>query len=350
MKPIAICETRKVFDHYTSWTPRFVEYCEEAGILYELVDCYSTGIVPKLDRYSALIWNYSNYVISDLLEARNIIQVAESLGLVCFPSQKAGWHFDDKIAEMYAFQSVNAPIPESWVFYMEDECVDWLRGEAKYPLVAKLRCGSGANNVKLLNNEREAVAYAHRMFSGGYNPTPSIAYKAYSKLQSSRDLRSVVSRVQKIPQFLNTRRHARMMPQERGYCYVQAFVPNKGFDLKVVVVNGKMTFCSRDVRKNDFRASGGGAIAYNRSLLTDEVIDSAYAVADALCLDCVGFDYVVDCATGKGAIVEMCYGFDWQVQRDLGAWVDCNHVWHEEAVIVPDEIVKLIVDKIGEER
>lgn len=348
MKPIAICETRKVFDHYTSWTPRFVEYCKEAGIPYELVDCYASDIVSKLENYSALIWNYSNFVISDLMEARSVIQVAESKGLVCFPSQREGWHFDDKIAEMYAFQSVGAPIPQSWVFYVEGECINWLRNEAKYPLIAKLRCGSGANNVKMLKNKREAVTYARRMFGRGFNPTPSFAYKAYSKLQSSHDFKTVISRIKKIPQFLNTRRHAKMMPDERGYCYFQSYVPNDGYDLKVVVINGKMTFCNRNVRKNDFRASGGGEIAYDRSLMSDNIVDSAYATADALGLSCVGFDYVVDSSTGEGLIVEMCYGFDYEVQQSLGAWIDRSRRWHEEPVCVPDEIVKCVIARVGE--
>lgn len=346
-KPIAICDTSRVFKHYTQWTSRFAEYCEENGIPYELVNCYETDIVNRLTQYSILIWNYEIVVISDKLEARNIIRVAENKGLTCFPSSDEGWHFDDKIAEMYAFQSVDAPIPASWVFYIEDECINWLRTKASYPLIAKLRCGAGSNNVKMLRNPREAVAYTRRMFGKGFDPTPSIGYKAYSKLQSSPDIQTVIARMKKIPQFLDTRKHAKMMPIERGYCYFQEYVPNDGFDLKVVVVNDKMTFCNRSVRRNDFRASGGGDIHYNRSLITDEIIDSAYDTADKLKLNCVGFDYVVDKRTCKGLIVEMCYAFDYEVQQSLGAWVDRNHVWHEEPVCVPDEIVKMMINKAG---
>lgn len=38
------------------------------------------------------------------------------------------------------------------------------------------------------------------MFSSEFNPTPSIAYKAYSKLQSSKDISMVISRIKKIPE------------------------------------------------------------------------------------------------------------------------------------------------------
>ena len=346
MKPIAICQNKKIYDHYTLWTPRFIQYCEDCGIPYEAVDCYRSDIVNLLPDYSAVVWHYQNYVISDLLEARNIIQAADNLGLVTFPSPRMNWHFDDKIAEMYALESVSAPIPRSWVFYNEDDCINWLTSSASYPIVAKLRCGSGASNVKLLKNSIEATKYARRMFTQGYDPTPSLAYKAYSKLQSSKDLSMVIQRIKKIPQFLNSRRHAKMMPIEKGYCYFQEFIPNDGYDLKVVVVGDKMTFCARNVRKNDFRASGGGNCYYDRSLMTDQIIDVAYAAANKLGMDCVGFDFVVDKGSGEGKIVEMCYGFDYEVQRDLNAYVDRNHVWHEESVFVPDEIIKMVVRKV----
>ena len=75
-------------------------------------------------------------------------------------------------------------------------------------------------------------------------------------------------------------------------------------------------------------------------------IDVAYAAADKLGMDCVGFDFVVDKGSGEGKIVEMCYGFDYEVQRDLNAYVDRNHVWHEESVFVPDEIIKMVVRKV----
>lgn len=346
MKPIAICQNKEIFFHSNSWESRCIEYCRQQRIPHEVVNCYKNDIIFNLSNYSALIWNYSNFVISDLLEARNILQIASDKGLATFPYPDMNWHFDDKIAEMYALQAVGAPIPKSWVFYIEGECITWLKQEAKFPLVAKLRCGSGSNNVKLLRNTKEAIKYVRRMFSKGYNPAPSFTYKAYSKLQSVKNVEMVINRIKKIPEFLNTRRHGKMIPVEKGYCYFQEYIPNDGYDLKVVVIGNKMTFCARNVRKNDFRASGGGDCYYDRSLLTKNVIDSAFDAANKLNMYCVGFDYVVDKDTGNGKIVEMCYGFDYEVQRDLGAYVNNNYEWHDEAVYVPDEIVDMIVRKV----
>lgn len=346
MKPILICGQKNTITHSTAWGPRWAEYCKEKNIPYEIVDCLQYDIVQKLPNYSALLWHYSNYSLAHMMEARNIIQVASNLGLITFPYPEMNWHFDDKVAEMYALQAVKAPIPESWVFYREEECIVWLENHAQFPLVAKLRCGSGSNNVKLLHNNNEAKVYVKRMFTKGYQPAPSVAYKAFSKLQSSKNMKMIVNRIKKIPEFLRTRRGGKMLPIEKGYCYFQEFIPNDGYDLKVVVIGDKMTFCARNVRKDDFRASGGGDCYYDRNLLTNGVIDSAFEAARKLNMYCVGFDYVVDAKSGVGKIIEMCYGFDYEVQRALGAYVDRNHVWHEEPVSVPDEIINMIIRKV----
>lgn len=116
MKPIAICQNERIFNHSTSWTPRYIDYCRKKRIPYEVVDCYQNDIVERLPQYSALIWNYSNFVISDILKSRNIIKIASDMGLVTFPYPDMNWHFDDKIAEMYAFKACKIDIPESWVF------------------------------------------------------------------------------------------------------------------------------------------------------------------------------------------------------------------------------------------
>ena len=95
---------------------------------------------------------------ADLLEARNILRVAERMRIKVFPNQNTIWHFDDKVAEMYAFQSINAPMPDSWVYYSLEDTIQYLKKKASFPLVAKLRCGSGASNVKLLKSESDAIS------------------------------------------------------------------------------------------------------------------------------------------------------------------------------------------------
>ena len=64
-------------------------------------------------------------------------------------------------------------------------------------------------------------------------------------------------------------------------------------------------------------------------------------------MNCVGFDFVVDNRNNKPLIIEMCYGFDYEVQRDFGGYFDKEHIWHDGAVYVPDEIIKNICQSLS---
>lgn len=339
MKPIGICRNEVMFSHSTCWDHEWVRQCGQRGIPFEIVDPYRYDIIREAGKYSALAWHYSNFSWPDLMEAQNILDAAAGKGVKVFPDNSTGWHFDDKIAEMYALQACGAAIPDSWVFYHHAACIEWLKNEAAYPLVAKLRRGSGSNNVKLLRNFQEAERYAGKMFTRGLQSAPSLIYKTFSKAQSTNNFKTLVARLKRVPEFLAVRRRARRLPREMGYCYFQQFIPNDGYDLKVVVVGDKLSFLARRIRKSDFRASGSGSIYYDKSLVTPEIRQSAFAAADALKAQVVGFDYVVNNQTGKAAIVEMCYGFDWEAQRDLGGYWDREDAFHDEPLNVPAEVL-----------
>ncbi len=339
MKPVAICENlldrRRDEDTVTPW----ISALDERGIPHEMLDCYSPGVIASLPRYSALIWHYGNFVNADLMEAQNLLDIAAGMGLSVFPDHRTGWTFDDKIAESYALEAARAPQPRYHVFYELDRTLAFLREEARYPLVAKLRRGSGANNVALLRSAREGESYAKKMFSRGVSPAQSLLYKTYSKLQSTHDLATLLSRARRIPDFLRARRFGKGLPPERGYCYFQEYIPNDGFDLKVAVAGGKLSYFARKTRRGDFRASGGGEFYYDRALLTPQIISSTFAAAESLGCQCVGFDYVVDNRTGEGKILEMCFGFDFSAIEAAGGYFDRAGTWHDTPLRVPAEVL-----------
>lgn len=349
MKPLGICESiltkkRKNFGLDMNIRP----FLDEHNIPYIDFDGYAYDVIERMDDISGLYWWYSHYGFSDKAEAQHILDIAESKGLRVYPDHNTAWHFDDKIAEMYAFQNVHAQIPKSWVFYRREDCDRWLDEHAEYPLVAKLRNGSGSNNVRLLKTKEQAHAYCKRMFSSGYKSAPSIAYKTFSKVQSTKDWKTLVHRFKQIPNFFKARKMAKSLGIEKEYCYFQEFVPNDGFDMKIAVVNNKLGFLVRHVRKGDFRASGGGDIYYDRNLITKEIIDEAFRVADELKTQCVGFDYVVDSRTGKGLIVEMCHGFDHEAIYNAGGYFDRDGIWHEEPLHCGYETIKVMYSEFFE--
>lgn len=343
MKPIGICESlltrvRTKRDDNLSWESAL----QKNGIDYEPIDCYSCDIIRSFDDYSGIIWHYENFVNADLMEAQNLLDIAESKGLKVFPNHNTAWHFDDKIAESYYLDSLGAPIPNYWVFYELDKVIEWAKNKATYPLVAKLRRGSGSNNVKIIKSSNELIKYAKRMLTRGYSPAQSILYKTYSKAQSTHDIKTLMKRIKKIPDFLKARSFGKRMPIEKGYCYFQEFIENDGYDLKVVVVGDKCTFLSRNVRKGSFKASGGGDLNYDHSKIPLSVVESAFRTADAIKSQCMGFDFVVDNRTKNGVIIEMCYGFDFEAIYGSGGYWDRDLKWHEEPFNTTYEVVSSV--------
>jgi len=340
---VAIHQNKKKFDHSTSWSYVWINYCKENNIPYEIVDCYHTNIINQLKDFDCLLWHFSNYSYSDMLFARSILYSAKQMGLKIFPDYNDAWHFDDKVAEMYALQAINAPIPKSFVFYDLLSFDNWLKTKPILPIVGKLRTGSGSHNVKLLKTEYQLRQYAKRMLSKGYDPAPSLIYKTSSNIRSSHDWETFKKKFKRIPEFFRVLAGAKKFSNERGYVYLQEFIPNKGYDMKVVVVGNKLSGFVRPVRSHDFRASGCGEAFFDKQYFTKSIIKSAFEIADSLDTQCIGFDYVVNKETGEGLIVEISYGFSNLYVMSSKAYFDIDCNWHDEPLNAPEEILKNMI-------
>lgn len=337
---VAIHQNKEIFHHSTNWSKAWIEYCEDNGIEYRIVDCFDYNIFKILNKYDCLLWHFNNYSLQEMLFARSILISAKNMGLKVFPDDNTSWHFDDKIAEMYLLKSAAAPVPSFWTFYTKKELKKWLEGECEYPVVAKLRCGSGSGNVKLLNNKNELLEYGERMFRLGIKPVPKVLFKTKSNLKSAGSFPTIINRVKRIPDFLETEKNAKKFPREKGYVFLQEFIPNDGFDLKIAVVKDKLSFIARKVREGDFRASGGGSLYYDRSLVTPDIIKSAFQISQQLGFQCMGYDYVIDNRNKEAKIVEISYGFSHMALMRAGGYWDREGSWHEKPLNAAQEVLR----------
>ena len=337
---IAICINTDSKIHSTSWYYPWEEYCKDNNLHYEILNPYDSDIIEKLKMFNILLWHFSGYVFTDMLIARNVLYSAKNIGLKVFPDFNDSWHFDDKISETYLLQSINAPIPNSFLFYSIDSLRTYLKDNPEFPIIAKLRNGSGSHNVKLIKNKNELVNYAKFMFHNGINSSPSLFYKAGSNIKSSKSINTFINRAKRIPEFLMTLAQSNHFPNEKGYVYLQKFIPNDGYDLKIVTVGNKLSFIGRNIRKGDFRASGGGDLFFDKNKVTKDIIDSAFKTSDKLGFKCMGYDYVVDNKTGKGVIIEISYGFSHKALLQAGGYFDREGNWFNEPLNAPKELLK----------
>lgn len=345
MLNVAILNSSKNEAHSTTWAFPWENYCIENNIDYTVLDPYDSDIIDKLRGYNLLLWHYSGYIYTDMLLAKNILFSAKKMGLKIFPDFNDSWHFDDKIAESYLLQSVNAPIPKSYFFYNMDSLSK--KSDLQFPIIAKLRNGSGSHNVVLLNNRNELLKYAKKMFTKGVDSSPNLIYKTSSNIKSVKSFKQFYSRLKRVPEFLRTLSNAKEFPKEKGYVYLQSFVPNDGYDLKVVVIGDKLSFIGRNIRKGDFRASGGGDLFFDKTYIQKKLIDVAFKTSDDLGFNCMGYDFVVDGKTNEPKIIEISYGFSHSALLEANGYFDREGVWHEEPLNAPVEILKNLIKEIN---
>jgi len=334
--------------HSTSWSNEWLNYCEEAGITHSLIDWRLLSAFDELVKHDIVLWHYSHYSQDEMLFARNILLALKAAGCKVFPDASDSDHFDDKVAQSYLLRGLGLGAPQNYPLHSAAAVDQWIVEVGTFPVVSKLRAGSGASNVQLIRDANDLRSYSKKMFGKGFDSKPSAIFKIKSNVASIRSVGEFVRRLKRAPEFFFSRRNASARPRERGYVYLQEFVPGVDHDLKVVVVGNQLSFVARSVRTGDFRASGGGALFYDRSLITQAMIDAAFHAADAMGSDCTGFDMITDPRSGNPVILEVSYGFSHTAQLALEGHYDRNGNWYDEPLNAPRVLLKQLLKDLSQ--
>lgn len=315
--------------HKGGFNKDWIEYLKKNCIEYKLVNAYDSDIIQQLKGYDAFMWHFHHADYRDIQFAKSLLFSLESAGLKVYPNNNTCWHFDDKIAQKYLLEAIDAPIVPTYVFYEKDTALSWAE-TTFYPKVFKLKGGAGASNVKLARTKKKAVSFIKQCFDKGFRQyrfwerTKDIYSKYKSGHATFKELITPVYRklFNKYPTDFDHYRGP-----ELGYAYFQEFIPNNKFDTRLIVINGEKAFGEkRFVRKNDFRASGSGIFSYDD--IDTRIVEIAFDVAKRLKLQSVAFDFVID-KNGNPLIVEMSYGFGTKGAKKCPGYWTSDMKWHE---------------------
>lgn len=320
------------------FSAQWIKYCDEQKISYKVVNCYDNNIIDQLSDCDALMWHFHQSNPKDVLFAKQLIYSLETAGKKVFPNFYTAWHFDDKVAQKYLLEAIDAPLVPSYVFYEEEEALQWIK-RTDFPKVFKLRKGAGSAHVKLAKNKAEAQKLVKKAFSKGFSQYDKIAnlkdrwYKYKNGTTGLWDVTKGILRLAKTTEFAKT------AGRERGYIYFQDFIPDSDHDIRIVVVNKRAFAMKRMVRENDFRASGSGIKHMDPNLFSKDLIQLAFDISHRLKTQCVAFDFIYDQEIPK--IVEISYGF--MTQEFPGYW-DKELTWNKGTVNVPNHMVETVLD------
>ncbi len=290
-----------------SFSDGWIEYCVNNSIYYKVVNAYESDIIDQVKGCDAFMWHHHHADAKDVLFAKQLIYSLETAGIKCFPNYHTTWHFDDKVGQKYLLEAVSAPLVPSYVFYSKQEALDWI-DKTEFPKVFKLRGGAGSKNVMLAHDEKEARKLVKKAFGKGF-PQSSIGNVISEGRRKHREGKMSLLDVIKdiLAYYLKSDSYHKAHLPEKGYAYFQDFIPNNNYDIRIVVVGDKAFYLKRMVRKGDFRASGSGAIIYDKDIHTEECVKIAFQVEKAICSQCTAYDFVFN--DGVPLIVEISYGF-----------------------------------------
>jgi len=318
----------KVGIHQTKglFSDRWIKYCEDNGIGYKLVDCFGTDIMKQLSDCDALMWHFNHKGPKESKFAKQLLFSVEASGKKVFPDFNTAWHFDDKVAQKYLLEGINAPLAPAYVFYTRKEAERWA-AQTSYPKVFKLRNGAGSDNVRLVKSKTEANRLIRKSFKGGfkqYDGWASLKERIRKYRAGKTNFWNVVKGILRLAQ---PTEYARVTGREIGYAYFQDFIPGNDHDIRVIVIGDKAFAIKRMVRENDFRASGSGFIHYEKEHFDDESVRVSFEITEKLHAQCLAYDFVY--LGGKPLIVEISYGFAKEGYDACTGYWTRDLVWHE---------------------
>ena len=310
-----------------SFSDIWIKYCKENGIDYKIVNAYDSDVVEQLKDCDAFMWHHHQSNYRDALFAKQLLFSLQQSGITVFPDFNTGWHLDDKLGEKYLFESHGIKAAPSWVFYDKKSAYKWIR-ETSFPKVFKLRRGSGSSNVMLVHNDQEAKKLVKRAFGKGFPQYRGKEYVLESYKQYTAGRKSLCAFLRSCGRLFIPNEFTRMHAPEKGYAYFQEFIPNEGYDIRIIVVGDRAFGVRRNVRQGDFRASGSGDAIHDKSAIDERVVSYSFQVADILKTQLLVFDYVLDRDTSDFYICEVSYGHCRSLYHDCPGYWTKDMVWH----------------------
>ncbi len=329
-----------------SYSNGWISYCEEKEISYKIVNAYSSDIVKKLADCDAFMWHHHQARPKDVLFAKQLLFSLEQAGKIVYPDWKTGWHFDDKLGQKYLLEAMQLPLIPSYVFFSKSDALEWVNNYS-FPAVFKLRGGASSYNVWLVKDKIKAKSIIKKAFGRGFRQfDPKVSLREnFKKFKSGKG--SILKVLKSFSFFILPYKIEKSKGKEKGYSYFQEFIPDCKYDIRVQLIGDKCYAMTRNVRENDFRASGGGKIDYDGSKVPPAAIKLTFEVASILKMQSIAIDLLP--WKDNYLIAEISYAFAIdEGELDFG-YYDKNLKWHK-GVINPfgwmvDDIIQAYKEK-----
>lgn len=316
-----------------TFSTKWIEELSRRKIDVVVCNFRESSILKKLNTCNGAMWHWF-HMPDDKQAAPKILDSIElGLKIPVFPNMNTRWHYDDKVAQHYFLDTINAPKIQSWIFWGYEDALNFIR-QCTYPIVFKLSVGAGSANVLKLNSIKEAEDILYKMFVKGFFPyTVNEFAKEKTVTRKTSRLRNAFDSLfmpQKI-QTWNSFEVPWYYLVQKNYAYFQEFLPNNAHDIRMTVIGNKAFGYIRHNRPNDFRASGSGNFDVNPKNIPLEAVEIAHKISQEQGFQSMAYDFLYD-NNKKVLVNEMSYCYvNWMVHDCPGYW-DRNLDWHESSI------------------
>lgn len=246
------------------WT-KYERFLRNNQFSFEYYDIHQSDWLATSKQFDVIIWATEGAAPEIEEQKRKTFLLEKFCGKVCFPSFETLMWSEDKIYQYEWLQMFNFPVIETFISHSASETLAKIQ-QLDYPLISKVPVGAGSLGVELVKNSRQAETLTKEAFSRVGRPV----YWPYFR--------------------------------QKDYVYFQKFMPNAGYDLRVIAVGDKVFGYYRDVPQGEFRASGMGLV--RKGTLPEDAVQLAMQVIKKLDLVIAAVDMLRDSA-GKLHIIEM---------------------------------------------
>lgn len=246
------------------WT-KYERFLRNNQFSFEYYDIHQSDWLATSKQFDVIIWATEGAAPEIEEQKRKTFLLEKFCGKVCFPSFETLMWSEDKIYQYEWLQMFNFPVIETFISHSASETLAKIQ-QLDYPLISKVPVGAGSLGVELVKNSRQAETVTKEAFSRVGRPV----YWPYFR--------------------------------QKDYVYFQKFMPNAGYDLRVIAVGDKVFGYYRDVPQGEFRASGMGLV--RKGTLPEDAVQLAMQVIKKLDLVIAAVDMLRDSA-GKLHIIEM---------------------------------------------
>lgn len=203
-----------------SWL-RYERFCKNNNIPYDFLDIRKSNWIEEAKKFDIIICHTESSPEYQLMMEDKIYILEKIMNKFCFPSFHELWQYENKNRSLYLYHYFKLPCIPTQVTNDKKEAIELVTNR-DYPFITKTFIGAGSTGVTKIESRSKALAMINKIF--GYK-----------------------GKTTQYPYF-----------RQKDYFYIQDFMEDAKFDLRIMLVGNKAFGYYRYPKKGDFKASGSG--------------------------------------------------------------------------------------------